>query len=305
MRIGALVRGLTIDEIIGYVAAARDAGYRSMWLTDGVGMEPLTVLATVGRAVSDIELGTAVVRTLPRHPMVLAQQALTVSALIDGRLALGIGPSHPGAIRAGWGLPFDRPAATMRDYLSILTPLVRSGAVAYDGEIFSAHGEFSVSGASPCPVLVGALGPQMLRLAGSLADGTVTFMTGPRTLAGFTCPSIREAADRAGRPTPRVVSLIALCVTDDVTVARARAQEVAGRMVELPSYAAMLQREGGPALIAGSEDQVRAELAALETAGVTDLVPTQVAKRGSDDHQRTAAFVAGLLGDQRSGTAGQ
>jgi len=286
---------MTIDEIVDNVTAARDAGFRSLWLTDGVGMEPLTTLAAVGRAVSDIELGTAVVRTLPRHPMMLAQQALTVNALIGGRLALGIGPSHRAAIEDRWGLSFDRPVASMRDYLSVLMPLIDQGAVAYDGEIFSGHGEFQVSGSRPCPVLVGALGPQMLRLAGRLADGTVTFMTGPRTLAEFTCPTIHEAADRAGRPRPRVVSVVALCVTDDPAAARVRAADVAGRMAELPSYAAMIQREGGPAIIAGPEDQVRETLAALEEAGVTDLVPTQVARRGSDDNFRTAAFVTALL----------
>jgi F420-dependent oxidoreductase-like protein len=289
---------MTIDEIIDHVAAAHAAGYRSMWLTDGVGMEPLTTLAVVGRAVPDIELGTAVVRTLPRHPMMLAQHALTVNALIGGRLILGIGPSHRPAMESSWGLSFERPVATMRDYLSVLTPVIDHASVAYDGEIFAAHGQFHVSGGSPCPVLVGALGPQMLRLAGRLADGTVTFMTGPRTLVEFTCPTIRAAADRAGRPRPRVVSVVAICVTDDPGAARVRAEEVAGRMAELPSYAAMLRREGGPAVIAGPEDQVRETLADLEAAGVTDLVPTQVARRGSDDNLRTAAFVEGLLEDR-------
>src|SRR5580704_12427151 len=123
MRIGTLVRGMTIDEIIKNVEGDREAGYASAWLTDGSGMEPLTTLAVVGRVVPGIELGTAVVRTLPRHPMVLAQQALTVSALTQGRLALGIGPSHQPAIEAGWGLSFDRPIAHMRDYLSVLVPL--------------------------------------------------------------------------------------------------------------------------------------------------------------------------------------
>ena len=196
MRIGALVRGMTIDEIIDHVAAARAAGYRSMWLTDGVGMEPLTTLAVVGRAVPDIELGTAVVRTLPRHPMMLAQHALTVNVLIGGRLILGIGPSHRPAVESSWGLSFERPIATMRDYLSVLMPVIDHATVAYDGEIFAAHGEFHVSGGSPCPVLVGALGPQMLRLAGRLADGTVTFMTGPRHPRRVLLPD----DPRSGRP---------------------------------------------------------------------------------------------------------
>ena len=225
----------------------RAAGYHSCWLTDGIGMEPLTVLAVVGREVDGIELGTSVVRTLPRHPMVMAQQALTVSSLIGGRLALGIGPSHKPAVERGWGLPFERPIAHMRDYLSVLTSVIRGGSVDYDGATASGHSEFRVDGAVSCPVLVGALGPQMLRLAGRLADGTVTFQVGPRTLAGFTCPTIIEAAERAGRPRPRVVAMVPLCVTGDVLAARERAARLSGAMADLPSYAAMLEREGGPA----------------------------------------------------------
>jgi F420-dependent oxidoreductase-like protein len=295
MRIGTLVRGTTIDEIIHNVEGDRAAGYASAWLTDGVGMEPLTTLAAVGRAVPGIELGTAVVRTLPRHPMVLAQQALTVNAMIQGRLTLGVGPSHRPAVEQGWGLAFDRPIVRMRDYLSVLVPLIANGVVDYDGETASGHGEFHVAGSSPCPILVGALGPQMLRLAGRLADGSVTFMTGPQTLTRFTCPTILEAAERAGRPVPRIVALVALCVTDQPDAARLQAERVAGRMAALPSYAAMLQREGGPALIAGEEAEVEEVLGALDNAGVTDLVPIPVAKRDSADSLRTAAFVGGLL----------
>ncbi len=295
MRIGALVRGMTIDEIVDNVNRSRLAGYDSVWLTDGSGMEPLTTLAAVGRVVPDIELGTAVVRTPPRHPMALAQQALTVNALIRGRLALGVGLSHQAAIEQGWGLSLARPIVHMRDYLSILVPLVASGAVAYDGDLHSAHGELFVTDGAPCPVLVGALGAQMLGLAGRLADGTVTFMTGPRTLTGFTCPTIFEAAERAGRPRPRVVAMVAVCVTDDVAGARRRAEQVFGGMSSLPSYAAMLEREGGPALVAGTEAEVEERLVSLEAAGVSDLVPIRVARRESDDAARTAEFMNRLL----------
>ena len=286
---------MTIDEIVDNVRDDRDAGYVSAWLTDGSGMEPLTTLAAVGRAVPGIELGTAVVRTLPRHPMALAQHALTVNAIVGGRLTLGIGPSHQPAVERDWGLSFDRPILHMRDYLSVLMPLVRDGTVSYDGETASAHGELHVVDGRPCPVLVGALGPQMLRLAGRMADGAVTFMTGPRTLRGFTCPTIAEAADRAGRPQPRIVALLALCVTDDPVAARQRAEHVAGRMAALPSYAAMLVREEGPALLAGGPGEVADGLAALAAAGVTDLVPIPVAKRGSDDSLRTADFIGDAL----------
>jgi F420-dependent oxidoreductase-like protein len=294
VRIGTLMRGSTIEEIIDDVRSAREAGYASAWITDGIGMDPLTALAVIGRAVPHIELATGVVRTLPRHPMVLAQQALTVSAMTSGRLLLGVGPSHSRPMEQGWGLSFDRPVATMEDYLSVLVPLLRDRQVAYKGGIYSAHGEFKIEVPGPVPVLVGALGPRMLEVAGRMADGTVTFMTGPRSLVEFTCPTIRAAAERAGRPAPRVVALVAVCVTEDKSAAAERALEVAGPAANLPSYAAALEREGGPALIAGTEAEVRADLSRLEEAGVTDLVPTRVARRRSVEAERTDAFLAEL-----------
>ncbi|HUZ10447.1 MAG TPA: TIGR03564 family F420-dependent LLM class oxidoreductase [Acidimicrobiales bacterium] len=298
MRVGTLIRGTTIDEIVENVAGYRRSGYTSAWLTDGVGMEPLTTLAAVGRAVPEIELGTAVVRTHPRHPMAMAQHALTVNALVGGRLTLGIGPSHQPSVQGTWGLSFERPIRHLREYLSVLGPLVTEGSVSFDGETVSAHGQVLVEGGSPVPVLLGALGPQMLQLAGRLADGAITFMTGPRTLVDLTCPTIHEAAERAARATPRIVALLAFCVTEDVEASRARAEQVAGPMALLPSYAAALRREGGPALITGTENEVADQVRALELAGVTDLVPIPVARRGSKDHERTSALLSELLGRQ-------
>jgi F420-dependent oxidoreductase-like protein len=226
--------------------------------------------------------------------MALAQQALTVNAMTGGRLLLGIGPSHRRPMEQGWGLSFARPVATMQDYLSVLGPLLRDRQVAYDGGIYSAHGEFRIDGPRPVPVLVGALGPRMLEVAGRMADGTVTFMTGPRTLIEFTCPTIRSAAAHVGRPSPRIVALVAVCVSDDKEAAAQRALQVAGPAVNLPFYAAALEREGGPALLCGTEAEIRAELARLEEAGVTDLVPTRIARRHSVEAERTEAFLAAL-----------
>jgi 5,10-methylenetetrahydromethanopterin reductase len=295
VRIGAHARGMTFEEIAGNVEADRAAGYSSVWFSDGVGMDPLTLIGAVGQRVPGIELGTAVVRTLPRHPMILAQQALTVNALSVGRLTLGIGPSHKPAVESGWGLPFDKPIADMRDYLSILGPLVAGRAVDYDGERHSAHGELRIDGGAGLPVLVAALGPQMLRLTGRMAGGTVTAMAGPRTLTRFICPTIREAAERAGRPEPRVVSTLSLCVTDDPATARQRALRGVQAMASMPSYAALLEREGGPPLLAGSEDDLDEALAGLAAAGVTDLLPMSIAKRGTDDEARTESWIGSLL----------
>jgi F420-dependent oxidoreductase-like protein len=286
---------LTFQEIAANVEADRAAGYASVWFSDGIGMDPLTLIAALGPRVPGIELGTAVVRTLPRHPMVLAQQALTANAITGGRLALGIGPSHKPAVEGGWGLSFDRPIAHMRDYLSILRPLVAGEAADYDGDRHSAHGEFRIDGGPGLPVLVAALGPQMLRLSGRLADGTVTTMAGPRTLVDDICPTIREAAEQAGRPEPRVVATLSVCVTDDVAAARERAERGAQRMASLPSYAALLEREGGPALLAGGEGDLDDALATLDAAGVTDLLPVSIARPATDDAARTESWIRRLL----------
>jgi F420-dependent oxidoreductase-like protein len=294
MRFGRLIEGTTVDDITSFVSAARDSGYTSAWLTDGLGFEPLTVLAMVGREVPDIELGTAVVRTFPKHPMALAQQALTASAATGRRLVLGIGPSHRRAMEEQWGISYDRVIHHVREYLSVLKPLVEEGSVDYSGDVYSARASFHIDDGLPCPVLLGALGARMLDLAGRMADGTVTFMTGPRTLRSFTCPALHTAAARAGRPVPRVVALLPIVVTDDVGGTRARLADALGAMARVPSYAAAVEREGGLPLVAGTEEEVADELVALADAGVTDFVPTRLARRGSDDEARTQALVASL-----------
>src|SRR5439155_1530948 len=184
--------------------------------------DALTAIAVAGREVPDIELGTSVIPSYPRHPMVLAQQALSTQAATGGRLVLGIGLSHQVVIEGMFGYSFEKPARHMREYLAILLPLVREGKVAFTGETLSANGAITANGAKPFPVLLAALGPVMLRLAGAQADGTVTWMTGPATLESHIVPSINAAADAAGRGAPRVAVGLPVCVTDDVAAARGR-----------------------------------------------------------------------------------
>jgi F420-dependent oxidoreductase-like protein len=229
--------------------------------------------------------------------MILAQQALTANALTGGRLTLGIGPSHRPAVEAGWGLPFDKPIARLREYLSVLQPLLAGEAVDFEGDYYTAHGDLQIEGGPGVPVLIAALGPQMLGLAGRLAGGTITTMAGPRTLISHICPIIRAAAEKAGRPEPRVVSTLSVCVTGDVESARARAERGALRMAALPSYAALLEREGGPALLAGGEDQLDEAVAGLEDAGVTDLLVVSIARRQTEDEARTAAWISRQLSE--------
>ena len=221
-----------------------DEGFSSYWVSQIFGHDALTLLAVIGREVPDIELGTAVVPTYPRHPMVLAGQALTTNAAASGRLVLGIGLSHQIVIEGMWGYSFDKPARHMREYLSVLMPLIRGEAISVEGETLTARGQVTVPGSSPMPVVLAALAPRMLELAGSVADGTLTWCTGPATLESHVIPSINAAADKAGRDTPRVIAGLPVCVTDDKDAARERIAKVLAIYPTLPSYKAMLDKEG-------------------------------------------------------------
>jgi F420-dependent oxidoreductase-like protein len=257
---------------------AHDEGFGSYWTSQIFSLDALTAFAVVAREVPDIRLGTGVVPIQPRHPMMLAGQALTVSQISGGRLDLGIGLSHQLVVEGMWGLPFDKPVRQMREYLEVLGPLLRGEDPQFAGETVTVRGGVQVA-AEPPSVLVAALGPQMLKVTGRLADGTVTWMTGPQTLRDHTVPTISAAAEEAGRPAPRIVVALPICVTDDEATARERAGAEFAMYGMLPSYRAMLDREGleGPADLAvvGTADQVAERLAEAEAAGMTTLAAAE------------------------------
>jgi F420-dependent oxidoreductase-like protein len=287
-----------IDAVVGQVAKLAEQGVATAWCSQIFGYDALTLLAVVGREVPGIELGTAVIPTYPRHPMVLAAQALTTQAATGGRLVLGIGLSHQIMIEGVFGYSFDHPARHMREYLSALMPLLGGEAVSYKGETLSANtmAPLDVKVDEPPSVLVAALGPTMLRLAGQHTAGTVTWMTGPATIASHIVPSITKAAEDAGRPAPRVAVGLPVSVTTDVERARATADRTFAIYGQLPSYRAMLDREGaeGPANVAivGDEEVVARQIGALAEAGATDF---SAAPFGSaDEIRRTIGLISGL-----------
>jgi F420-dependent oxidoreductase-like protein len=290
--------GNLVEDFVAHARSAQEAGLSSFWVTQGFDYDALTVIAAIGRAVPAVELGTAVVVTYPRHPVMLASQALTVQAACGGRLALGIGPSHASVIEGPYGLDYSTPLRHMQEYVAILRPLLGGQAVAYRGETLSASmaGGVTVAGASPCPLLLGALGPHMLRLAGEAADGTVTAQVGPRTLAAHIVPSITRAAAGAGRPAPRIVVCLPVCVSEDVDGARAAVDAEYPGTARWPTYRALFEREGvnGPADLAvlGDEDAVIRRIRGLADAGATDFAGRLV---GSvDQRRRTMAVLAAI-----------
>jgi F420-dependent oxidoreductase-like protein len=291
MRIGlALDMNGTMDEIVARARILASSGVASLWSSQIFGWDTLTVLALVGREVPDVTLGTAVIPVHPRHPMMLAEQALTVQAASGGRLVLGIGLSHQVVVEGAWGCSFAQPARYMREYLSVLVPLLEGQQVSFTGEVISTNtfGPLDVVPTPPPPVLVAALGPTMLRQAGTQADGTVTWMVGPVTVAEHIVPTITAAAAEAGRPSPQVVVTLPVCVTDDVAAARGRADKIFAMYGQLPSYRAMLDREGaaGPADVAvvGSEEAVAAQIRRFAEGGATEFsgavygTPAEVAR---------------------------
>ncbi len=288
-----------IDDVVASAKRVADEGFASYWMPQIFGLDALTSLAVVGREVPGIELGTAVVPTYPRHPMMLAAQAITTQVISGGRLTLGIGLSHQVVIEGMFGFSFEKPVRHMREYLSILMPLVRGEPASFSGETLTFNGSVQIAGATPFPVLIAALGPKMLELAGTVADGTITWMTGPATLESHTVPAITKAAEQAGRPQPRVCVGLPVCVTEDPDGARERASRVFAVYDSLPSYKAMLDREGaggpGDVAIVGDEATVAAGIKQLADAGTTDFAAVEYGSVSKGDRERTRELLRSLL----------
>ncbi len=291
LRIGIFVAVESLPAIADDIRSAHAAGVDSYWVTQAFGTDTLTVIATAGQNLEGMSIGTAVIPVYPRHPMALAQQALTVNLLIEGRLKLGVGSSHSSVVEPCWGMSYERPARYMSEYLQALNGALTQ-RVRYRGEVIAAHGNLNIPGAPIPPVYVAALGPQMLRIAGELTAGTITWMVGPRTLAELTAPIIRDSAEKAGRPEPEIITPMPVCVTSDRERAFTIADEELKWYETLPSYRAMLNREGvekaASMAIIGNEDEVRTRIADFEEAGSTTFAIKVFGD--PDDQARTREF---------------
>jgi 5,10-methylenetetrahydromethanopterin reductase len=299
VRLGVVVpnQGATIEGVADQLRRLEALGVDSAWMP-GIpnGPDILTLLAVAGRATHRIEIGSAVLPVLPRHPAALAVQALTVNDALGGRFTLGLGVSHQKVMEGHLGLSFERPVATMRDYLGIIRPLLDRQAVDYTGARLRTRLwlDVTTTAASPPGVLVAALGPQMLRLAGRHADGTVTWMTGLATVERHVVRGIVAAAREAGRPAPRILAGLPVMLTNDEAGGRATAAEEFAVYGRLPVYRAMFEREGiqGPGEVAlvGDEAELTAALARARDAGVTEFQATPFGDGAAVD--RTIEFLA-------------
>lgn len=280
MRLGIAVgvgaqREITIDGLAARAEQLEAAGFDGMWMGMAWGMDPTIALPVAGRSTTTLEFGSAIVPTLPRHPVVMAQQARTAQAALGGRFTLGIGVSHETMMRDNLGLGYRGLVRHLREYLTVLDPLLAGKPVRHQGTDYRVDVEISVH-SPPVPVLVAALGPAMLSVTGELADGTITAWVGIRTIETHIVPTLHAAASAAGRPTPRVVTILPIALTDDPAAARDALARMWSWYGTLPAFQAMFDREdvGGPADVAliGDEATLDAGLARLEAAGVTDYV---------------------------------
>jgi 5,10-methylenetetrahydromethanopterin reductase len=304
MRLGingtGLVQRASVEAIVEHAAQAAADGFSSYWLAEHPtgGFDALTVLTVVGTRVPTIELGTAIVPTMPRHPMVLAGQALTTNAVIDGRLVLGIGLSHA-PMMAQLGIGFDKPIRHLREFLSVLMPLLDDGRVAFDGATISCNAQVFKHTQPRCGVVVAALGPQALAVCGARTDGTTLAWVGPRTIRDHIVPTLSEAAATAGRTKPRIIATLPICVTNEPKKVRAAIDKTLSMYGQLPSYRAMFEREGvggpGDVALVGDEDAVINMIDALRDAGVTDFAPSEFTA-SPEERRRTRALLKSLAG---------
>ncbi len=304
MRIGLngssqIAVGAPLGQLREHAAQAEADGFSSYWLAQLGVPDALTAIATMGEDTSTIELGTAVIPTWPRHPLMLAAQASTVvEAIGPGRLILGIGLAHKMSIEGTLKIPFATPAKHMEEYLSVLLPVLTDRKVSFTGDIWSAEVD-GVGGTpvEPPTVMLAAMGPRMLQLAGSRTSGSILWLSGPKAIAEQIKPALDAAAAEAGRPAPRIVASVPVCVTKDADAVKGFVEAALAGYNDLPSYRGVMDTEGagGPADVSliGTEDEVLAGMRAFAEAGATDFAPVELAL-DPDDAVATRELLKGV-----------
>jgi F420-dependent oxidoreductase-like protein len=285
MRLGVMIgaeRGdmsRKVKKLLEDIEWAEAAGFDTAWMPQVPNdYDALTMVAQMGARTSRIELGTAVVPLQAQHPIALARQALSVHAGSGNRLALGVGPSHHWIIRDMLGLPYEKPASYTRDYLEVLNAaLAGPGDVDVENDNFTVHNPTVLQADSPLPVLLAALGPVMLQIAGELTDGTVLWMADERAIGDHIAPRINKAAENAGRPAPRIVAGIpvCLCANSEIDAAKDRANRILAEAETSPNYQKLLDRgdarDVGDLCAAGDAETILRRFKQFADAGVTDL----------------------------------
>ncbi|MGW0249016.1 LLM class F420-dependent oxidoreductase [Nocardia goodfellowii] len=318
MRIGVMIgpergdTGRKVSRMLDDIEWAEAAGMDTAWIPQiPTDFDALITIALMGTRTTRIELGTAVVPLPAQHPIALARQALSAHAATGGRLALGVGPSHHWIVRDMLGLPYDKPAGLTRDYLEVLNAAFSGpGSVDVENDTYTVHNPLDLGPVAPMPVLVAALGPTMLRIAGEHADGTILWMADERAIAEHVAPRITKAAAEAGRDAPRIVAglPVCLCRPSEVDAARERANRILGEAEVSPNYQRLLEQGSatsiGDICVAGDEAAIEAGLRRFAAAGATDLSVRLLPIGDNRDElveskRRTRAMIAELAKELR------
>lgn len=307
MAIGVALNARDADnEIDATVALAREAsaaGLRSAWFGQRFGVDSPALAGIVGREVPGLQVGTSAIPIFGRHPLLVSSQAQTAQAATHGRYHLGLALGARHLVEGGFGIPFERPIARLREFLTALRELTETGAADFHGELLTATTPIParVPGAEAgVPLLVAAMGPQALRVSGELADGILPYLAGPRALAEHIVPAVTAAAEAAGRPAPRIVALVNGVVTDDVDAVRERVAEQLAFYEKIPSYIRAIELSGGrqavDVAVIGNEKAVAAEVQRYRDAGATEVVFAGTEIAGDADRRRTWALLGELAG---------
>lgn len=289
-----------IDDVIAQASRAYDLGVRQIWLSQNNDHDAIALAALVGAAVPSLGVGTSVVPINPRHPLIVASLAQTAQAASHGNFSLGIGLGGHEPERRAFGTSWDNTVTRLREHLTVLRSVFDTGEVDFGGTEISARPVWPVrvAGGTPVPVYVAAMAPKALQVTGELADGTMPYLAGLRTIAEFVEPAIAKAAAGAGRKKPRIIAQVPALVTDNVDTAREFAAEKLSFFETIPSYQQVMAREGvGQAVdlaAVGSADAVRRQLQTYRDAGATDVVLTQLTWIDTSAAEAFWSFAASL-----------
>ncbi|OBG91230.1 LLM class F420-dependent oxidoreductase [Mycobacterium sp. E136] len=283
-----------VDDFVAQARQAHDLGVRQVWLPQRFDYDAIGLAGVIGAAVPGLGVGTFVVPFNPRHPLIVASQAETTQAAAHGRFILGLGLGAHEVEHRAFGTAWPHTIARLREHLTVLRSIFDSGVAGFHGAEFTANPEWPVQvpGGTPVPLYVAAMGPKALQVTGELADGTLPYLAGPRTIAEFIVPTVAQAAAEAGRPAPKIVAAVPVLVSDDVDAGRRRAAEHLSFYEQIPSYRRVLEREGVDSAVevaaVGPAETVTRQLKNYLEAGATDVVLSAV--DGVDPAQREAIW---------------
>ena len=289
-----------VDDVIGQARRAHELGVTKVWLAQQLNYDATSLAALVGAAVPGLGVGTSVVPINPRHPLIVAQLAQTAQAATHGNFSLGLGLGARVIERAAFGGDWPHVITRLREHLTILRSVIDTGSVDFHGSEISASPSWpvQVAGGTPVPIYVAAMGPKALRVTGELADGTIPYLAGPRTIGEFIVPTINKAADEAGRPVPRVITAVPVLLSADVERARAAAAEQLSFYAAIPSYRNVIAREGVDSIAelaaVGPEESVARQLTSYLDAGATELTLSPLERTDSADREALWRLAAAL-----------